>query len=59
MIRIGLAGAGHLGKIHMQQWLQVPDTTFIGFYDHLLRNIYYFTSENKNNNDLKSYDLSI
>ncbi len=33
MIRIGLAGAGHLGKVHMQQWLQVPDTIFVGFYD--------------------------
>lgn len=33
MIRIGLAGAGHLGKIHMQQWLQVPGVSFVGFYD--------------------------
>lgn len=33
MIKIGLFGAGHLGKIHMQQWLQVPDAEFVGFYD--------------------------
>lgn len=33
MIKIGLFGAGHLGKIHMQQWLQVAGATFMGFYD--------------------------
>ena len=33
MINIGLFGAGHLGKIHMQQWLQVPDAHLAGFYD--------------------------
>ena len=33
MIRIGLFGAGHLGKIHMQQWLQVTNATLVGFYD--------------------------
>jgi predicted dehydrogenase len=33
MIRIGLAGAGHRGKIHMPHWLQGPGATFIGFYD--------------------------
>ena len=33
MIKIGLFGAGHLGKIHMQQWLQVPGAQLVGFYD--------------------------
>lgn len=33
MIKIGLFGAGHLGKIHMQQWLQVAGVQFVGFYD--------------------------
>lgn len=33
MIKIGLFGAGHLGKIHMQQWLQVEAAHFVGFYD--------------------------
>jgi len=33
MIKIGLFGAGHLGKIHMQQWLQVEDANLVGFYD--------------------------
>lgn len=33
MIKIGLFGAGHLGKIHMQQWLQVAGAELVGFYD--------------------------
>ncbi|MBS1615856.1 MAG: Gfo/Idh/MocA family oxidoreductase [Bacteroidetes bacterium] len=33
MIKIGLFGAGHLGKIHLQQWLQVPGAELVGFYD--------------------------
>ncbi|MBS1645289.1 MAG: Gfo/Idh/MocA family oxidoreductase [Bacteroidetes bacterium] len=33
MIKIGLFGAGHLGKIHMQQWLQVEQAQFVGFYE--------------------------
>ncbi|MBK6541218.1 MAG: Gfo/Idh/MocA family oxidoreductase [Flavobacteriales bacterium] len=31
--RIGVLGAGHLGRIHMQQALQVPDLELIGFHD--------------------------
>ncbi|MEO6833867.1 MAG: Gfo/Idh/MocA family oxidoreductase [Chitinophagaceae bacterium] len=33
MIKIGLFGAGHLGKIHMQQWLKVNTAQLVGFYD--------------------------
>ena len=33
MVKTGLFGAGHLGKIHMQQWLQVPGAELTGFYD--------------------------
>lgn len=33
MVKIGLFGAGHLGKIHMQQWLQVEGAQLVGFYD--------------------------
>ena len=33
MIKIGLFGAGHLGKIHMQQWLQIASASLIGFFD--------------------------
>jgi predicted dehydrogenase len=32
-LKIGVFGAGHLGKIHIQQWLQIPEVSFIGFYD--------------------------
>lgn len=32
-IKVGVFGAGHLGKIHIQQWLQVPEALFVGFYD--------------------------
>lgn len=33
MLRIGLAGAGHLGKIHLKCLLQIPEWNCIGFYD--------------------------
>lgn len=33
MLKIGIFGAGHLGKIHIQQWLQVPGVQVMGFYD--------------------------
>ncbi len=33
MLKVGVFGAGHLGKIHIQQWQHVPDTQLIGFYD--------------------------
>lgn len=33
MLKIGIFGAGHLGKIHIQQWLQVADVQVVGFYD--------------------------
>jgi predicted dehydrogenase len=33
MLKIGVFGAGHLGKIHIQQWQQVPGVTITGFYD--------------------------
>lgn len=33
MVKIGLFGAGHLGKIHLQQWLQVEGAKLTGFYD--------------------------
>ncbi|MBK8339997.1 MAG: Gfo/Idh/MocA family oxidoreductase [Flavobacteriales bacterium] len=31
--RIGVLGAGHLGRIHMQQALQLPELELIGFHD--------------------------
>lgn len=32
-LKIGVFGAGHLGKIHIQQWLEVDDVELIGFFD--------------------------
>ncbi len=33
MLKIGVFGAGHLGKIHIQQWKEIPDVEISGFYD--------------------------
>ena len=33
MLKIGVFGAGHLGKIHIQQWQEVEGIELIGFYD--------------------------
>lgn len=33
MLKIGVFGAGHLGKIHIEQWLTIASVTLIGFYD--------------------------
>ncbi len=33
MLKIGVIGAGHLGKIHIQQWKEVPTIQLIGFFD--------------------------
>ncbi|MBL7950173.1 MAG: Gfo/Idh/MocA family oxidoreductase [Flavobacteriales bacterium] len=32
-LRIGVLGAGHLGRIHMQQLLQIPEWEVVGFHD--------------------------
>ncbi|MBL7684117.1 MAG: Gfo/Idh/MocA family oxidoreductase [Flavipsychrobacter sp.] len=33
MLKIGVIGAGHLGKIHIQQWKEIPSVQLIGFFD--------------------------
>lgn len=33
MLKIGVLGAGHLGKIHLKLIKQIPDYELIGFYD--------------------------
>lgn len=33
MLKVGVFGAGHLGKIHMQQWKEIPNIKLIGFFD--------------------------
>lgn len=32
-LKIGVIGAGHLGRIHIQQWLNVAEAELIGFHD--------------------------
>lgn len=32
-IKIGVFGAGHLGKIHIQQWREIEAIDLVGFYD--------------------------
>ncbi|MBS1773240.1 MAG: Gfo/Idh/MocA family oxidoreductase [Bacteroidetes bacterium] len=33
MLKIGVFGAGHLGKIHIQQWKEIPGVELVGFFD--------------------------
>ncbi len=33
MLKIGVLGAGHLGKIHIQQWQEIEDIKLTGFFD--------------------------
>jgi len=33
MLKIGVLGAGHLGKIHIQQWQEIEGIELVGFYD--------------------------
>lgn len=33
MLKIGVFGAGHLGKIHIGQWQQIEHVSLVGFYD--------------------------
>ena len=33
MLKIGLFGTGHLGKIHLQQWLEIAGVQVVGFYE--------------------------
>ena len=33
MLRIGVFGAGHLGKFHLNNWKEIPDIDLVGFYD--------------------------
>ena len=32
-LKVGILGAGHLGRIHLQQWKEVPEAEVVGFYD--------------------------
>lgn len=33
MLKLGVFGVGHLGKIHLQQWKEVEGVEIVGFYD--------------------------
>ncbi len=33
MLKIGLFGAGHLGKFHLNNWKEMPGVEIVGFYD--------------------------
>ena len=33
MLKIGIFGIGHLGKFHLNNWLEIEGTIVIGFYD--------------------------
>jgi len=33
MLKVGLFGVGHLGKIHLKNWLDIKDVQLVGFYD--------------------------
>ena len=33
MLKIGVLGAGHLGKIHLKCIKEIPEFDLIGFYD--------------------------
>lgn len=33
MLKVGVFGAGHLGKFHLNNWKEIPDVELVGFYD--------------------------
>ncbi|RYF88669.1 MAG: Gfo/Idh/MocA family oxidoreductase, partial [Chitinophagaceae bacterium] len=33
MLKIGVFGVGHLGKFHLNNWLEIPGTQITGFFD--------------------------
>lgn len=33
MLKVGIVGVGHLGKFHLNNWLEIPDVQVIGFVD--------------------------
>ena len=33
MLKIGIFGAGHLGKFHLNNWKEINDAEIVGFFD--------------------------
>jgi predicted dehydrogenase len=48
MLKIGVIGAGHLGKFHINNWLEIDDVEVIGFCD---------TDDSNANNVVTKYNL--
>jgi len=40
MLKLGVFGVGHLGKFHLQNWLQIEGIKLVGFYDPDAKNSY-------------------
>ncbi len=45
MLKIGVLGAGHLGKIHIRLLKEIPEFELIGFFDPLLKKALYAEEE--------------
>jgi predicted dehydrogenase len=48
MLKIGVIGAGHLGKFHLNNWLEIDGVEVVGFCD---------TDDNNANNVITKYNL--
>ncbi len=48
MLKIGVIGAGHLGKFHLNNWLEIDDVEVVGFCD---------TDDTNANNVITKYNL--
>ena len=33
MLKVGVFGVGHLGKYHLNNWMEIPEVKVIGFFD--------------------------
>ncbi len=33
MLKVGVLGAGHLGKFHLNNWMEIPGVQLVGFFD--------------------------
>jgi predicted dehydrogenase len=33
MLKVGVFGVGHLGKFHLQNWIELPQVQLVGFFD--------------------------
>ena len=33
MLKVGVFGVGHLGKYHLNNWIEIPEVQVVGFFD--------------------------